>query len=75
MSTAKVTKPKRLTEDDAGNLEIFEDWQDAITFYLSQEKSFTEFLEPNAHWSNKDVPNRGLVDLTDDKKLVLKSAV
>ena len=44
----KVMRPNRLTDDET--LTSFEDWKNNITFYLNQDKEFSEFLKETTSW-------------------------
>ena len=59
----KVTRPNRLTDDET--LTSFEDWKNNLTFYLNQDKEFSEFLKETTLWkkSSELVTNRGLADV------------
>ena len=48
MTSIKVTRPNRLTEDET--LTSFEDWRNILNYYLSQDKDFRDFLKPETAW-------------------------
>ena len=57
-----------LPTEDANNIDRYEDLEDCIKFYLSQEPSYIKFLDDNAIWGLVTEPNRG-VDLLTKKDL------
>ena len=59
-SSVKVTRPKRLTENET--LTSFEDWRNNLEFFLRQDKDISNFLKSTATWNQSSSPgdHRGL---------------
>ena len=69
----KVSRPKRLDDNDANSVDTYEDWKDNLIFYLAQDSSYACFLKDNVTWGDALTPNRGFSDDATTEKVPLSA--
>ena len=64
----KAPKPWKLTEDET--LASINSWQNAVLYYLQQDKNNSEFLKKDAKWTKDSVLNRGLTGDEKEQRMI-----